>query len=105
MSESAGDGVQSEHATTEQLSALIDEELSEPEASAVLAHLSGCEACRGELEGLRASIRLVRALPVAVPPRSFRVPHWAARGGLLSFPTLRLATPFALRALAGVAAA
>jgi anti-sigma factor RsiW len=50
----------------QQLSALIDGELSDFERDRVLAHLVGCDACRGEAVALRALKRRVRALGEAM---------------------------------------
>jgi len=57
-----------------QLSAYLDEALSPAERAAVSAHLDGCAVCRRRLEDLRATSRLIAALPTLVPTRSL-VPH------------------------------
>ncbi|SRR5712692_9955613 len=57
-----------------QLSAYLDEALSPAEHAAVAAHLDGCAACRQRVEDLRATSRLIAALPALVPTRSL-VPH------------------------------
>jgi hypothetical protein len=63
-----------EHASTEQLSALLDDR-SEPEDRAYLAgHVDGCIVCSNELADLRTVRGLLRALPVYLPPRSFAIP-------------------------------
>lgn len=97
--------MQSPHPTTEELSALLDGELPAAEADAIRRHLDTCAACRADLEALRGTIAMLRVLPAAAPPRSFRVFDAPKPGGLLAFPLARLASPVALRALAGVAAA
>jgi negative regulator of sigma E activity len=58
----------------EQLSALLDNELGEQERAALKAHLPTCVACRAELESLRRTRGLVRALPQPALPRSFALP-------------------------------
>ena len=103
-----------DHATEEQLSALLDGQLPEPEAGAVLAHLEGCERCRTDLERLRETLAMLHSLPAVAPPRSFRLPGLpeqridqrvsGRRPSLLRLPEW-LAAPTALRALAGAAAA
>jgi anti-sigma factor RsiW len=50
----------------QRLSALIDGELSDFERDRVLAHLVGCDACRGEAIALRALKRRVHALGEAM---------------------------------------
>src|SRR5260370_32483314 len=50
----------------QRLSALIDGELSDFERDRVLAHLVGCDACRGEAVALRALKRRVHALGEAM---------------------------------------
>jgi negative regulator of sigma E activity len=62
----------------EQLSALLDNELSEQERAELTAHLSTCAACRAELESLRRTSALMRALPAPALPRSFVLPLDAA---------------------------
>ncbi len=46
----------------QRLSALIDSELSDFERDRVLAHLAGCDACRGEVIALRTLKRRINAL-------------------------------------------
>lgn len=62
----------------EQLSALLDNELGEQERAELEAHLPTCAACRAELESLRRTRDLVRALPQPALPRSFALPLEAA---------------------------
>jgi hypothetical protein len=60
-----------EHASTEQLSALLDGR-SEPDEQQFLAgHVGGCDVCSNELSGLRSVQSLLRSMPVRLPPRSF----------------------------------
>lgn len=63
------------------LSAYVDLALSPEERAAVDAHLSGCDACRAELEELRSVRRLLAALPERAPsrsllPRRSTLPGW-----------------------------
>ena len=53
------------------LSALIDGQLSAPEATEVRAHVAACDACARELEDVRDARRLVRSLPAVDLPPSF----------------------------------
>lgn len=62
---------QHEHLTIEQLSALIDRQVSAQEETAWNAHLRTCEECRQNLAGLRRTSALLRALPQQEAPRSF----------------------------------
>jgi len=64
-----------------QLSAYLDEALSPAERAAVAAHLDGCTLCRAHLADLRATSRLIAALPALSPTRSLaprigRAPVW-----------------------------
>ena len=64
-----------------QLSAYLDDALPPGERAAVAAHLDGCASCRARLADLRATSRLVAALPVLAPTRSLvprleRAPVW-----------------------------
>jgi hypothetical protein len=63
-----------QHASAEQLSALLDNR-SEPDEQAFLAeHVGVCVVCGSELADLRAVRALLRAMPVYQPPRSFTIP-------------------------------
>ena len=53
------------------LSALLDGQLAEDEASSVRAHVATCEACTRELDDVREARRLVRELPAVEPPAGF----------------------------------
>jgi len=63
-----------EHLTTEQLSALLDKQLSAQEQVIVDAHLQTCQQCRLALAELRQTVALLRALPQVEVPRSFTLP-------------------------------
>lgn len=62
------------HLTTEELSALLDEQLSDQERTAFAAHLATCEQCRGMLNDMRQMAALLHALPTPELPRSFALP-------------------------------
>ena len=62
------------HLTTEQLSTLLDREVSAEEQARLEAHLSTCAQCEQELTGLRQTVALLHALPQATLPRSFVLP-------------------------------
>lgn len=63
------------HLTTEQLSALLDDQLSGGEqADTYRAHLQTCEQCQLEFAELRQMVRLLRTLPPPTLPRSFALP-------------------------------
>lgn len=63
------------HLTTEQLSALLDEQLFGKERAACEAHLRGCQQCRSQLADLRQTVGLLHALPEPELPRSFTLPN------------------------------
>lgn len=50
------------------LSAFLDDELGEVEASRVTTHVADCHRCLDELEGLRAARAALRGLPEVDPP-------------------------------------
>ncbi|GHO83519.1 anti-sigma factor family protein [Dictyobacter formicarum] len=64
------------HLTTEELSALLDNQLSmgEPEENMYHAHLQSCEQCQLEFAELRQTVKLLRSLPAPTLPRSFALP-------------------------------
>ncbi|GCE05712.1 anti-sigma factor family protein [Dictyobacter aurantiacus] len=64
------------HLTTEELSALLDDQLStgEPEEAIYRAHLRACEQCQSEFADLRQTVQLLRSLPAPKLPRSFVLP-------------------------------
>ena len=63
-----------EHASTEQLSALLDDRTEPEERGFVAGHVEDCLVCSHELADLRSVRGLLRALPVHLPPRSFTIP-------------------------------
>jgi len=63
-----------EHLTTEQLSALIDKQLSMEEEAICRVHLQTCEQCQERLAGLQQTSALLRAMPQLEVPRSFALP-------------------------------
>src|SRR4051812_23643210 len=67
------DVFQQEHASTDQLSALLDNRAEPAEAPFLTQHLGSCDACAAELGSLRGVRDLLRALPVHLPPRSFTI--------------------------------
>ena len=56
------------------LSAYLDDALTPAEQATVRAHLDGCADCQRKLEDLRATSRLVAALPALTPARSLVPP-------------------------------
>ncbi|HLX39439.1 MAG TPA: zf-HC2 domain-containing protein [Ktedonobacteraceae bacterium] len=62
------------HLTTEQLSALLDKQLSSQEQAEFNAHLQVCQQCQKALADLRQTVTLLHALPQPVLPRSFVLP-------------------------------
>lgn len=62
------------HLTTEQLSALLDKQLSSQEQAEFNAHLQVCQQCQKALADLRQTVALLHALPQPVLPRSFVLP-------------------------------
>jgi anti-sigma-K factor RskA len=52
-----------------QLNDFVDDQLSLDDAREVSAHLSGCDHCRRELEGLRALLSATARLPSEIAPR------------------------------------
>jgi anti-sigma factor RsiW len=59
------------HLTTEQLSALLDRQLSAEERAASNAHLESCQQCQRALASLRQTVALLRSMPQPAVPRSF----------------------------------
>jgi len=56
----------SEHERTrEDLSAYLDNQLSQADRSRVDQHLEGCSECRAELRSLQRTVALLHALPAA----------------------------------------
>lgn len=94
----------------ERLSALLDDELPEPQALAVTRHVARCDRCLAELHATREARGALRGLPAVEPPEDLyravlapppdRAGGAGRRGGLL-----RVATALAvsLGVLAGAA--
>lgn len=72
------------------LSAYLDEALAPADRATVAAHLDGCARCRSRLADLRATSRIIAALPAPEPRRSLvprvsgRAPVWLRPLRLLS---------------------
>ena len=64
----------SRHLTIEQLSALLDKQLSPQEWAVCQAHLRACQQCQGVLADLRQTSVLLQALQQPELPRSFVLP-------------------------------
>jgi hypothetical protein len=78
------------HLTTEQLSALLDKQLSPQEWAVCQAHLRACQQCQGVLADLRQTSVLLRALPQPALPRSFVLPATiTSPAGQISHPETR----------------
>ena len=64
------------------LSAYLDGALADEPRRHVASHVSACAACRARLEELRATARLIAALPTPAPSRSLvpgvAIPFWLA---------------------------
>lgn len=63
------------HVADVELSAFLDDELSESRALALTRHVVGCDACHRSLEELRGAREALRGLPMVQAP----VLHAAAR--------------------------
>ncbi len=59
------------HVSADLLSAYLDHQVTAGERARVDAHLATCAVCRAELESLRQTVALVRALPRVAVPRAF----------------------------------
>ncbi len=81
------------HLTTEQLSALLDGEVSAEERTQWEAHLATCQRCQQELANLRRTVALLHALPQPALPRSFELPAEIAAPVALFTGTRRAAAP------------
>lgn len=55
----------------EDLSAYLDSRLSTAESARLEEHVLSCDSCRQQLDGLRAVVKGLRALPTVSAPRSF----------------------------------
>ena len=62
---------QEEHVAPALLSEYLDSRLTGRQAERVRMHLEACERCREELESLRATVALLKRMPVVTPRRSF----------------------------------
>jgi hypothetical protein len=58
----------------EDLSAFLDGQLTPRDRARVQRHLKECADCRADLDALRHTVSLLRAVPVLKPPRSFVLP-------------------------------
>ena len=58
----------------ENLSGYLDRRLTARDRARVEGHLRECAVCRADLESLRQTVALLRAVPVMTPPRSFLLP-------------------------------
>lgn len=63
-----------QHLTNEQLSAMLDGQLSESEQEYTNKHLPTCEQCQQRQAELRQMVALLHALPQPALPRSFALP-------------------------------
>lgn len=61
------------HIANDDLSAYLDGAVDDRVRAAVEEHLATCAACSAELTDLRATVRLLRSLPVPAPRRSFQL--------------------------------
>ena len=78
------------HLTIEQLSAVLDKQLSPQEWSVCQAHLGTCQRCQGMLADLQQTSALLRALPQPELPRSFVLPATiTSPAGQISRPEVR----------------
>ena len=71
------------------LSAYIDGQVNEGEATRVEEHVSGCDECRRELDTLRMTVCLLHRLPEVATSRSFALteaPEPIARGWSIAWP-------------------
>jgi anti-sigma factor RsiW len=63
-----------QHLTIEQLSALLDGQLSQSEQEYAQEHLPTCEQCQQQQAELRQTVEFLHALPQPALPRSFVLP-------------------------------
>ncbi len=84
------------------LSPYLDHVLEPGEADRLEAHLAGCDACRRQLEGLRQTVALVKALPHERMPHPVSIPVRRPQAwGRNAFLPLAGAAAAVLLALAG----
>ncbi len=62
---------QDQHVAPALLSEYLDGRLKGRQAEQVRLHLEACQGCREELESLRATVALLKRMPVVAPQRSF----------------------------------
>ena len=86
------------------LSEYIDGYLAAEEKHRVEHHLESCPNCRAELESLRGTVELLRAVPSMVPPRSFALAQAPVTLRIQEGPTPRLFRPAILSAATTVLA-
>lgn len=65
------------HCSRSRLSCYLDGQLSDRQAARVSEHLDECRICRNDLESLRATVALLRAMPAPCMPRSIVIPESA----------------------------
>jgi len=82
------------------LSPYIDHQLTSSEQGLVDAHIEQCQACRMELESLRAVVSLVHRVPLASPPRSFAIAKAVPRRRAVPVAVFSAATAVAVLLLA-----
>jgi len=75
------------HLDTELLSAYLDNQVTPAERARVEAHLRVCMTCQAELNSLRQTVTLLRALPRVPVPRAFTLSE--AQAGLRRQPAQR----------------
>lgn len=88
------------HPSLEELSSYLDGQLSGAQRLPLERHLEQCPACQRELEGLQATVALLRRVPQAQPRRSFTLEPAYGRA---RHPWLRLRWATGLAALLLVA--
>jgi anti-sigma factor RsiW len=66
------------HLTTEQLSALLDQQLPSQEQAKYNAHLKTCRQCQNVMADLKLTVALLHGLPQPTLPRSFVLPATTA---------------------------
>ena len=84
------------------LSPYIDGQLSPSEMERIERHIEECNACRRELDSLRAVVSLLHRVPMVALPRSFTIAVKAPRRHPVELRALRVATAVAVLLLAFV---
>ena len=82
------------------LSSYIDRQLSPSQSQRVEGHVAECEACRRELESLRAMVNLLHRVPMIACPRSFALAAVEPRRRPAPFALVGAATAVAVLLLA-----